>query len=84
MRAEADHLPGHPPHLAALLLPAMSTVDPASEDAIAQAIQANSRTTVNYLASSSPIIDAALHTDSLKIIAAHYDLATGRVDLINV
>lgn len=84
MRAEADHLPGHLPHLAALLRPAMSAVDPASEDAIDQAIQANSRTTVGYLASSSLILNAALQTDSLRIAAAHYDLATGRVDLLNM
>jgi len=84
MRAEADHLPGHLPHLAALLRPAMSAVDPASEDAIDQAIQANSRTTVGYLASSSLILNAALQTDSLRIAAAHYDLATGRVDLLNI
>lgn len=83
MRAEADHLPGHLPQLAALLRPAMSGVDPASDDAIAHAIQANSRATARYLAASSAIFSAALSSDTLKIAAAHYDLATGRVELLN-
>lgn len=83
MRAEADHLPGHLPQLAALLRPAMSGVDPAADDAIAHAIQSNSRATARFLAASSPILSAALHADVLKIAAAHYDLATGLVELLH-
>lgn len=83
MRAEADHLPGHLPQLAALLRPAMSGVDTTSDDVIGHAIRANSRATARYLAASSPILGAALRADTLKIAAAHYDLATGLVELLN-
>lgn len=83
MRAEADHLPGHLPQLAALLRPALSGVDPASDDAIAHAIRANARATARSLTDSSPILSEALLIQHLKVVAAHYDLATGQVELLN-
>jgi carbonic anhydrase len=84
MRGEVDYLPGHLPQLAVLLRPSLSTIDPAADDSIAHAIQANSRATAHYLAAHSPVFSDAIHNDRLRIVAAQYALASGRVELLGV
>ena len=47
------------------------------------AIRANARIQARLLRTSSPVIAAALKAGSLQVVAAYYDLASGRVQLLD-
>lgn len=80
---QAKTLPGHLPELVATLRPALNSIDFAAEDALQKAIRANSKYTAAYIASHSEILQDALAAGRVKIVPAYYDLATGRVDLLD-
>ncbi len=81
---DAQVMPGHLPNLADHLRPAFNAVDRGADDAIEQAIRANSRLTAAALTRTSTILDDAVQAHRLKIVAARYDLSTGRVELLDV
>ena len=46
------------------------------------AIKANARIQARLLAKSSPVLGAAIKQGKLKVVASHYELATGKVTLL--
>ena len=57
-------------------------VDAARGDFVG-AIKANARIQAKLLRESSPVVADALKTGSLQVVAAYYDLATGKVTLLD-
>jgi carbonic anhydrase len=78
----AQTLPGHLPQLAESLRPALAAIDPASEDALDQAVRASARFTAHYLTTESAVLHAAVDENYLKIVPAYYDLSTGGVQIL--
>ncbi len=75
-------LPGHLPELVAALRPALEKADPQAEDALKQAIHANSRFAAAYLMAQSTVINEAVTAGRLKIAVGYYELHTGYVHLL--
>jgi carbonic anhydrase len=80
---QAQALPGHLPELVSTLRPALNSVDFDAEDALQQAIRANSKYTAAYIANHSEILKDALTAGHVKVVPAYYDLATGQVELLD-
>lgn len=78
-----QQLPGHMPQIVDHLLPAVTHIEPAAHDAVAQAINANARYTAAQIGRDSPVLAEAVSDKRLRIVAACYDLETGRVDLLD-
>jgi len=76
-------LPGHMPQIVDHLLPAVAQIETTARDAIAQAINANARYTAAEIGRSSPVLADAVSEKRLRIVAACYDLETGRVNLLD-
>jgi carbonic anhydrase len=76
-------LPGHMPELAEYLQPAVTGMDRDTDAAIEQAVRANARYTTNWLAEHSAVLSEAVAQKRARIVAAYYDLETGRVDLLD-
>lgn len=79
----AQALPGHLPHLADHLRPALETIGTGGHESLEQAIRANSRYTAANMGARSPVLAEALSRDRIRIVAAYYDLGTGRVELLD-
>lgn len=75
----AKAVPGQISSLYRYIRPA---VDEAKGD-FGGAIRANARIQARLLRTSSPVLAAALKAGSLKVVAAYYDLATGKVQLLD-
>jgi carbonic anhydrase len=57
-------------------------VDAAGDD-LEAAIKANARIQAGLLRESSPVVGEALQQNRLKVVAAYYDLASGKVSLLD-
>ncbi len=79
---KGDALPGHLPHLAQHLEPALASVDRQAHDAVDQAIHANSCFTMRQLCEKSQILRDAHDKGDLALVAAYYDLNTGHVEIL--
>lgn len=79
---QALELPGFLPSLAEYLRPAIEGVDAQADDALRQAIHANSRLTAQTIRQRSHILREATEKGDLRISAAYYDLHTGVVTLL--
>jgi carbonic anhydrase len=75
-------LPGHLPSLVTALSAAAKAGAAAPGDALANAIRQNVINNVAALKAASPILDAAVTQQKLKIVGGIYRLATGKVDLV--
>jgi carbonic anhydrase len=75
----AKAVPGQISSLYRYIRPA---VDEARGDFVG-AIKANARIQTKLLRESSPVVADALKAGSLEVVAAYYDLATGKVALLN-
>ena len=75
----AKAVPGQISSLYRYIRPA---VEEAKGDLVA-ATKANARIQAKLLRTSSPVIAEALKAGSLSVVAAYYDLATGKVQLLN-
>lgn len=78
-----DALPGSLPHLMQQLQPALETIDRHAENVVEQAVQANSRYTIDRLLQGSPILRDTYEQGQLNIVAAYYDLNSGRVEILD-
>ncbi len=74
--------PGHLPSLVAGLTPAVKAVAGEAGDPLANAIRQNVIINVAALKSASPILDAAVAQNKLKVVGAIYRLADGHVDMV--
>ena len=75
----AKAVPGQISSLYRYLRPA---VDAAQGD-LEASIKANSKIQAKLLSDSSPVIASAIKDAKLKVVAAYYDLATGKVELLD-
>ena len=62
--------------------PAVKETRNQAGDKVDNAIRANARRGAVALAGTAPILSHAVHTGEIKIFAARYDLASGRVELL--
>lgn len=76
-------LPGHLPGLAEEIIPAVKVaMEGRPNDLVAASIVENVRLNVKALATNEPIIAPLVKAGSVKVVGAHYDLASGEVTLI--
>jgi len=75
--------PGHIPSLVTALRPAVEASRHQSGDVFANAIRQNVIDNVNKLKTATPILNAAVDQNKLKVLGGLYRLDTGRVDLLN-
>jgi carbonic anhydrase len=75
-------LPGHLPSLVANLTAAAKAGAEQPGDPLANAIRQNVLNTVARLKSATPILDAAVAQEKLKILGGIYRLADGRVEMM--
>jgi carbonic anhydrase len=75
-------LPGHLPSLVESLAPAVKATSGQPGDPLANAIRQNVKDNVAKLKSASPILDAAVTQNKLKVVGGVYRLADGRVDMV--
>jgi carbonic anhydrase len=75
-------LPGHLPSLVRALTPAVQASAGAPGDPLHNAIRQNVINNMGTLKAASPILDAAVAQQKLKIVGAIYRLADGRVELL--
>ncbi|MGO4836868.1 carbonic anhydrase, partial [Rhizobiaceae sp. 2RAB30] len=75
---EGKAVPGQIGALYAPIWPAVHTAGP-NLDA---AIDANARIQATLLSEASPILAEAIKKGNLKVVAARYDIATGKVTLL--
>jgi carbonic anhydrase len=81
--AEGRELPGHLPYLVSCIQPTLKDVDLSAGDVVERSIRANSRRTREYLAANSPLLAQAMRQQALEVVAAYYDLGSGRVELLD-
>jgi carbonic anhydrase len=74
--------PGQIGSIVRLIEPAVEKAKGQPGDALANAIHANVTLTVDRLKTTTPILSDRVEKKTLKIVGAHYDLATGRVELL--
>lgn len=76
-------LPGHLPDLIRAIKPAVIVAEKTAKgDLLNNAIVENARRQVARLKTSPPIMQKAYAAKKIDIVAAHYDLATGKISLV--
>jgi carbonic anhydrase len=75
-------LQGHLPVLAVAIAPAVAKARLMPGDLLDNAIRENAKLVAKKLATSTPTLAPLVHTGRLKVVAAHYDLATGVVEIL--
>jgi len=76
-------LPGHLPSLVTALAPAVKATLDQPGDSLDNAIRQNVVLTVAAVKAATPILSKAVEDNKLRIVGAVYDLADGRVTLVN-
>ena len=71
-----------PGQISALYAPLRPAVERAGPDLTA-AIKANAEIQADLVRSASPVIAALVKTAKMKVVAAYYDLATGKVTILD-
>jgi carbonic anhydrase len=74
--------PGHLPSLVARIAPAVKATAGQAGDPLANAVRQNVVNNVAVLKGASPILDAAVTQNKLRIVGGIYRLGTGRVELL--
>lgn len=70
-----------PGQISALYAPIRPAVDQAGPN-LEAAIKANAKNQAKILSQASPVLAGLIKENKLKVVAAHYDLATGKVALL--
>jgi carbonic anhydrase len=79
-----DSLPGHLPDLVAAIRPAVAIAAASGrENLLENAIAENVRQTMTRLGNSVPVLSNAVSSGKVKIAGGVYDLATGKVNLVD-
>lgn len=76
------HAPGHIPSIVESIAPAVEIARGLPGDLAANSVAANARLVADNLRKCDPILGAAVREGHLAVVAARYDLATGRVELL--
>lgn len=77
-----EELGGHLPHVAAALQPVIDHVGEVDGDLVHEAVCANALRVAHTLHHSEPLLAELVRTGKLRIIPAHYDIASGEVTLL--
>jgi len=71
-----------PGQISALYAPLRPAIERAGQDLTA-AIKANAQIQADLLRTASPVIAALIKTGKMKVVAAYYDLASGKVTVLD-
>ena len=74
--------PGSIGEVARPIVPAVQAVRGRSGDKLGNAIRENAVRVAEGMITRSPVLQDAIRKDKLRVIAAHYGLADGRVELL--
>jgi carbonic anhydrase len=80
--ASGAKLPGHLPHIAVAIQPAVDTAKQMPGNLVDNAIRENAKLVTRQLSASTPILAPLVTAGKLKVVAAHYDIATGQVEVL--
>jgi carbonic anhydrase len=80
---DGAELPGHLPELIAPIKPAVERALGEPGDLLANTIDENVRLTASQLGSAGPIVAPLVGSGDVKVVGAVYDLATGKVRLLD-
>lgn len=73
---------GHLPKLASLIQPSVDMARELPGDLLENTIRVNARRTAKALTERSPVMAEALANGQIAVVACYYDLATGRVEVL--
>ncbi len=76
------HAPGHIGSIVEMIQPAVKESADMPGDKVDNAVRANARLVASALAASDPILHEAVKANRLKVVPARYDLATGKVEIL--
>jgi carbonic anhydrase len=80
--ALGDGLEGHLPSLARAIQPAVDEASAMDGDLLDNAVKHHASMMATQLRASQPVLAALVESGKLRIVAAHYDLASGVVKLL--
>jgi carbonic anhydrase len=80
--ASGAKLQGHLPHIAVAIQPAVDTAKQMPGNLVDNAIRENAKLVTRQLAASRPLLAPLVAAGKLKVVAAHYDMATGQVEVL--
>lgn len=75
-------VPGHLPSIVQSIKPALTQVADQPGDKVDNTVRANAQLVADALQKCEPILSEAVAHGKLKVVAARYDLATGRVEVL--
>ena len=76
------HAPGHIESIVKSIEPAVHASASKAGDKVDNAVTLNACIMADCLRTSEPFLSAAVAKGTLRVLAAKYDIATGRVDLV--
>jgi len=76
------HAPGHIHSIVESIAPALKAVQKQDGDKVANTVRENARRVAAILRDAEPILGEAVKSGHVKVVAACYDLATGRVEIL--
>src|SRR5262249_25166781 len=74
--------PGHIPTLIEAIMPAVEKTRDQPGDRLANAVRANALLVAEQLRTSDPVLSHLVHDGKLRVVAALYDLDSGKVDVL--
>jgi carbonic anhydrase len=78
------HAPGHIQSIVDAIGPAVAESQDLPGDKLDNAVRANAERNGSLVAHSGPILEEAVKAGKLRVVAARYDLATGRVEFLKI
>jgi carbonic anhydrase len=76
------HAPGHIHSLVEAIEPAFASVQQEPGDKVDNTVRAHARRVAGILNRVEPIIGEAVKAGHVQVVAARYDLATGRIEIL--
>jgi carbonic anhydrase len=80
--ASGGELEGHLPAIAAAIRPAVEKVNGQQGDVVNNAARANAVMVAEQLKASKPVLSELVRSGKLTIVAAFYDIGSGKVEFI--
>jgi carbonic anhydrase len=78
-----DPLPGHLPHITDAVRPAVDAARDQPGDLLENVVRSNARLSATRMLAESDAISDAVRDNTLTVAAAYYDIATGKVDVLD-
>jgi carbonic anhydrase len=80
--AAGAKLQGHLPHIAVAIQPAVDIAKQMPGNLVDNSIRENAKLVTRQLSASTPLLAPLVNAGKLKVVAAHYDIATGQVSVL--